>query len=217
MISSKNPIGLPNLEALKQLTKALAMLDALIERDWEYRYYSFNCKWSDNEEMASMRNGQGDAWFCVFSSTGVFLKGFDHESIMSPWNQESSSVWPGVLENIPSVFAPLATEPAFSMRDTTFCIWRVAEGKQWETGNISFPEGDDPDGSGRMLAILDGNPLTYKKWAEEYYDRSISSGGIEQIYQGTQLTTDLVRELNPDVEFASILADAAEIDYPVVR
>jgi hypothetical protein len=216
MISSKNLVGLLHPKALKKLAKALAMLDALIERDWEYRYYSFNSKWSDYEEMASMRNGQGDEWFCVFSSVGVFLKGFDHESIMSPRNQESSTAWPGVLENIPSVFQPMATEPAFSMSDTTFCIWRAVDGKQWETGTISFPDGDDPDGSAWMLAILDGNPITYAKWAEEYYDRPISAGAIEQIYQGTPLTPDLVRELNPDIEFASILADAAEIDYPVV-
>ena len=64
-----------------------------------------------------------------------------------------------------------------------------------------------------MLAILDGSPITYKKWAEEFYD---SSGAIEQIYQGTPLTPDLVRKLNPDIEFASILADAIGIDYPVV-
>jgi hypothetical protein len=85
MISSRNLSALPSPDVLKQVTKALAMLDALIERDWEYRYYSFNCKWSDHEQMASMRNGQGDAWFCVFGSAGVFLKGFDHESKMSPW------------------------------------------------------------------------------------------------------------------------------------
>jgi hypothetical protein len=67
-----------------------------------------------------------------------------------------------------------------------------------------------------LLAILDGSPIPYKKWAEEYYDRPISPGAIEQIYQGTPLTPDLVRKLNPDIEFASILADAIEIDYPVV-
>ena len=215
MISSKNLIELPNPDVLKRLTKALAMLDALMERNWEYRYFSFNSKWSDYEEMASMRNGQGDAWFCVFSSAGVFLKGFDHESKMSPWNRETPKVWPGVLENVPPIFEPLVTEPAFSMSDTTFCIWRATEGKQWQKGNISFPEGDDPDGSGWMLEILDGNPLTYKKWAEEYYERSIDSASIERLYQATPLTPELVRELNPDIQFASVLTDAAEIDFPV--
>ena len=191
------------------------MLDAIVERDWEYRYYSFNSKWADYGEMASMRNGQGDSWFCVFSSKGVFLKGFAHESTMSPWNREDERVWPGVLDNVPSIFEACATEPAFSMSDTTFCIWRAAEGKRWETGNISFPAENDPDGSAWMLAILDGNPLTYKEWADEYYDRSISAGAIEQIYQASPLRPDLVRELNPSIDFASIITDATEIGYPV--
>jgi hypothetical protein len=195
--------------------KALAMLDAAIEPEWEYRYYSFNSKWSEYEQMASMRNGQGDSWFCVFGSTGVFLKGFDHESKMSPWNKEPRTVWSGVLDNVPPIFAPCVTEPAFSMGDTTFCIWRASDGKVWETGAILFPEGEDPDGSGWMLSILDGNPLTYKHWAEEYYDRSISTNAIEQIYRGVALMPELLHELNTDIEFASILADAAEIDYPI--
>ena len=72
--------------------KSLAVLDSIIEPDWEYRYYSFNSKWDKSEEMGSMRNGQGGAWFCVFSPVGAFLKGFDHESEMSPWSQEPMRV-----------------------------------------------------------------------------------------------------------------------------
>jgi len=214
MISTQNLVALPDPDALKKLTKALAMLDAIIERDWEYRYYSFNSKWSDYEEMASMRNGQGDGWFCVFSSAGIFLKGFDHESKMSPWNREDGKVWPGVLDQLPSIFEPYKTEPSFSMADTTFCLWRRAGEKQWEVGKMSFPAEDDPDGSTWMLAILDGNPQTYREWAEEYYDRPLSRDAVEQVYRGAILTPDLLRELNPDIEFADILEDAREIGYP---
>ena len=101
------------------------------------------------------------------------------------------------------------------MSDTTFCIWHGTEGKRWKTGTISYPEGDDPDGSGWMLAILDGNPLTYQRWAEEYYERPLSASAVQQIYEGAPLTPGLIWELNPDVEFESIFADAAEIAYPV--
>jgi hypothetical protein len=138
MISTKNLTQLLEPPALRKITKALAMLDAIIEPEWEYRYFSFNSKWSESEEMASMRNGSGDGWYCVFSSTGIFLKGFDHESEMSPWNREQKSVWPGVLDNVPAVFEPCAAEPAFSMGDTTYCIWRENSESQWRIGNISF-------------------------------------------------------------------------------
>jgi hypothetical protein len=38
---------------------------------------------------------------------------------------------------------------------------------------------------------------------------------IEQVYRGAILTRELVEELNSEIDFADILADAAEIDYPV--
>ena len=114
--------------------------------EWDYRYYSFNSKWSAGQEMTSMRNGQGDAWFCVFSDVGVFLKGFDHESQMSPWSAKPPQVWRGVLDEVPDRFNPFATEPAFSMGDTTFCIWRGHDDDVWRTGHIEWPSGEDPDG-----------------------------------------------------------------------
>lgn len=215
MISTRDLSALPAIETLKKLTQSLAMLDAIIMREWGYRYYSFNSKWAEGEQMASMRNGEGDGWFCAFGRPGAFLKGFDHESEMSPWSMETPMVWSGVLDSVPEDFKAFATEPAFSMEDTTFCIWRGIHDLKWTAGAISFPAGDDPDGSGWMLAILDNDPLTYKKWGEEYYERSISTTAIQQIYKGAPLTSGLVRDINPNVEFASILADAEEIAYPI--
>jgi hypothetical protein len=164
--------------------------------------------------MASMRNGQGDSWFCVFGAPGVFLKGFDHESVMSPWNAKSPKVWPGVLESVPEAFKSFASEPAFSMDDTTFCLWRGVEDIAWKIGNISYPVGEDPDGSGWMLSILDGNPDTYRNWAESYYEHPISLSAVQQVYEYLSLTPEIVRELNPNINFASIVADADEIGYP---
>src|SRR5579859_2555985 len=215
MISTKDLTALLSIDKLKRLTQSIAMLDAIIQQDWEYRYYAFNSKWSAGEQMASMRNGQGDGWFCTFGPPGAFLKGFDHESVMSPWNTNPSRVWPGVLDGVPEVFRASVAEPAFSMKDTTFCIWRTHLDSQWRTGNISYPAAEDPDGSAWMLSILDGNPNTYKEWAEAYYEQSVSLPPVLHIYEHKVLTSEIVSELNPSVEFKSILGDATEIDYPI--
>jgi hypothetical protein len=217
MISTKNLAGLATIETLRRLTQSLAMLDAVVEREWEYRYYCFNSNWAVDEQMASMRNGQGDSWYCVFGTPGVFLKGFDHESPMSPWSMETPRVWLGVMENIPEAFKAFATEPAFSMQDTTYCLWRGVQDSEWRVGNIAYPDGEDPDGSGWMLSILEGNPKTYRDWAEEYFERPISLSAVEQIYEYRALTPKVVRELNPKIDFASILADASEIGFPVAQ
>ncbi len=217
MISSRDLTALPTIEKLKKLTQSLAMLDAIIMREWDYRYYSFNCKWAEGEQMAAMRNGEGDGWYCCFGLPGAFLKGFDHESEMSPWSMETHRVWPGVLDDVPEDFKTFAMEPAFSMEDTTFCVWRGMRDAQWSTGKISYPDGDDPDGSGWMLSVLDGNPTTYKAWAEDYYERSVSLSAVREIYEHMPLTQELAQELNATVKLETLLADAAEIDYPVAK
>ena len=59
MISTLQP-NLPAPADLQRLGKALAALDAINSPDWEYRYYSYNPEWSENEQVLEMRDGEGD-------------------------------------------------------------------------------------------------------------------------------------------------------------
>src|SRR5690242_17751493 len=93
--------SLPDVESLKKLSQSLAMLDAIISPEWEYRYYSFNSKWDKNKMMASMRNGEGDEYFILFNQHGAIIKGFAHERPMSSYANESNKVWKGIFENVP--------------------------------------------------------------------------------------------------------------------
>lgn len=58
-----SPDLLPSIAELRRIAQSLAVLDAILCPDWEYRYYSFNSRWGFGDEMASMRNGSGDEWF----------------------------------------------------------------------------------------------------------------------------------------------------------
>lgn len=122
MPSSRNLTRLPGIDRLRALCQSLALLDAILCPDWEGRYYSFNARWTPGCAMASMRDGQGDAYFLLFSAAGAALKGFAHESPMSPYRVDPPRVWPGVLDDVPSAFADFLAEPAFSMQDTTFFL-----------------------------------------------------------------------------------------------
>ena len=150
---------LPDVESLKRLSQSLAMLDAIISPDWEYRYYSFDSKWSENKMMASMRNGSGDDYFILFNSSGAIIKGFAHESSMSPFVNEPIKVWKGVLDKVPIEFKDFLSEPAFSIEAATFCIWRKLTDSSWQIGEIEYPKENDPDGMKELLEILDGDPL----------------------------------------------------------
>lgn len=120
MISSQNLQMLPAINDLKRWSQSWALLDAILQPEWDLRYYSFNAHWGAETQMASMRDGSGDDYFLVFDSIGAIVKGFSHESNMSPHLKNPSRVWPGVLDDVPSVFSQFLSEPAFSLEDTTF-------------------------------------------------------------------------------------------------
>jgi hypothetical protein len=205
---------LPSISDLLRQSQSLAMLDAVLSPQWDYRYYSFNSKWGPGEMMASMRDGSGDDYFILFDSHGAAIKGFDHEATMSPWSSDPPIIWPGMYDCIPDDFSSFLNEPAFSMEDATFCIWRRHGDDAWHCGVTEFPGDDDPDGSEHMLAILDGDPKTYLAFARDYYEIDLSLGPVEHIYNHGPLTDEILRALNPDLVLKDLQADTLEIGYP---
>ena len=157
--STRSPQALPDVPALRRLTKSLAMLDAILSPEWQHRYYSFNSRWSAGEQMASMRNGSGDEWFLLFAPWGAVLKGFAHESTLA----NDLGFPERIQQSLPPVFASFLHEAAFSMHEATFCLWRGHTDPRWSVVSPNgAPASAYGDGSAEMLGILDGNPLTYQ-------------------------------------------------------
>jgi hypothetical protein len=167
--------------------------------------------------MASMRDGSGDAWSIVFSPAGAFVRGFAHESSMSP-ARNGGVLWPGLVDAVPEALAANVGEPAFSDGDTlqaTVCLWRERGDDRWRAGEISFPPGDDPDGAGRLFAVLaEGTPEAYQRFAEDYYETAVDLDAVRAVFALSPLTDDLVIRLNPDLTVGDLAEDLAEIGYP---
>jgi hypothetical protein len=214
--STRSLDDLPSIEDVIRLSQAIAMLDAILSPDWEYRYYSFNSKWGPEEMMASMRNGSGDEYFILFNKHGAAIKGFDHEAVMAPQGADPPAIWPEMYERVPADFSSFLDEPAFSMADVTFCIWRRHGDAVWQCGVTAFPEGDDPDGSEWMLKIFDVAPKTYQEFALHYYEVELPMAAIEHIYDHKPLTNTVVQALNCELTVESIESDATEIGYPQI-
>lgn len=215
MISTQNLALFPDPDNLRRLLQSLAMLDAIIEEEWDLRYYSFNANWATTEQMGSMRNGSGDDFFAVFVASGCFLRGFDHRAVMSPYRVTPSKIWPGVLDGVPAQLQFFLKEPAFHMEDTTFCVWRLAGDAEWSHGPIKFSNKDDPDGSQWMLSALDLNPKTYQLHAKEYYELDVALDAIARVYSHEPLSRDLVRAFPSSRKLKDIRLDAREIGYPI--
>lgn len=217
-ISTRNLKLLPSIEKLKRNSQSIAMLDAIIYQEWEYRYYSFNSKWFENEMMASMRNGQGSHYFIVFFNEGSMIKGFD---IDAPINGiTDKEFWKNQMNQIPKQFDSFLSEPAFVTDEATFFIWRTKGDSQWKTLDLGsgikeeMEKFHDFDGSEHLISILDGFPQTYKKWADSYYEGNYDLSIIEKIFEREPLTKEIAEALNPDIDYEMLIEDIKEIGYP---
>lgn len=210
--STRN-LRLPAPAELERLVQSLATLDAILCREWDGRYYSFNKDWdaATGSRMGSMRNGCGDDFFILFTAAGVALKGFAHEyPLANPGHPPN-----GVLEGFPSVIEGFLTEAAFTMNNTTFCLWCLKDGK-WSIGPVAFPKDhDDPDGSEFLLELLAGAPEDYQTYARDYFEVEVPLDAIKSIYAHEPLTDALVHSLNSETGLGDLTEDLAEIGYPV--
>jgi hypothetical protein len=213
MISGHN---LPEIDNLKRCLQSLAMLDSILSLEWEFRYYSFDCNWDNNTALATIRNGSGDRIFFVFNCSGCLIKGFSHESSMSPFYSGNYSVWPGVLEKVHINFRKYLQEASLIPEETTFCIWRNYSDNSWQSGEIIYPDTEDPDGSIKLLSLLFCNPAQYQNWAMEYYEVNIEIESVSSIFSHKLLSEDIVYNINSQASIDMISNDIQEIGYPTL-
>ena len=241
-LSTENLHLLPNPSELQKICKSISALEAIICPEWEYRYYSYQKDWSETEEFCEMRNGQGDQMLIIFSQNGTCINGFAHLSEMNGWRnipiEENKSfleklfgakrevkteltqrIPKGVVDTLPHVFNEfIFGEPVKSI-GTTFCIWQTESDNNWKIGEVDLPKDEYKDGSNDLLQLLDGKPLTYKNWAEEYYEGNFEKNElklelVEKVYDGAIITKELVLELNPELDdFEQLKSDMNEIGY----
>jgi hypothetical protein len=217
MVMKSSLLALPDVSTLRRKVQSLAVLDTIMSPDWQYRYYSFNSQWEANEMMACRRNGSGDEVYILFNRFGAILKGFDHESVLSPWAREDQSLWPRIFDGVPAEFQPFLKEPAFDIPNTTFCIWRRNEDSVWHMGNVEYPNGDEgSDGSEEQLALFEGGPELYVIFANEYFEQAVSLEDVNLIYRHERLTETVVKRLNPETDLTSLEAELSSIGYPSI-
>lgn len=213
MPEAKLPGSAMSVESLRNTLKLYATLDSILSPEWSYRYYSFDSKWDAGEEMGSMRNGLGDSFFAHFTKAGCFIKGFAHESVLSPWTNEYSTVWPGLLDSVPDEFSGSLKEPAFSMDETTFCVWRKFGQGSWQCGEYDLPNVDDPDGVQYLLADISIAMNSYCEYAADYFEVKLDLMLVDEIRKTGRLNDEIVSRLNPECTLADIEEDLVQIGW----
>jgi len=206
MITTKNTAGLPGREKLQATCKAMAVLDAILSQEWEYRYYSYNSAWSENEAFFEMRDGQGDQMLVLFREEGCVINGFS--AAAATGNKEK------LTTGLPPVFNEFIFGEPVNSIGTTFCIWNTTG--VWQTGILP----DEDDLSGELLSLFDGKPESYVKWASVYFEGNYRQNGIPletvtRIYNQEPLSKTMVLSLVDDlVDWEQLEEDLLEISYP---
>lgn len=191
---------LPTAERCRKIFQAVAMLDALLSPEWEYRYYSYNAAWGEGEEMASMRDGGGSHYFALFTSKALYIKGFDRELA------QSSQAVVGV-ENVPDDVARFLQEPAFIGGETTFCLWN-GSGKDW-SADKTYTQAHI-----RLLRVLTEEAAYYREWASDYYGVNLDLHTVQRIFDMETLTPELLALFNQELGLGDLEEDLTEIGYP---
>lgn len=206
---------LPAPLELERFSVAIAALDAVLCPDWEDRYFSYDPAWGDGERMASMDNGSGDTYQIVFSDQGVVVRGFDHESALSPWGADGGELAPGLLDGFPAALREVIDEPAFTTDggpeiELTFCAWRLVGDDGWTVGSL-----EDDGGAEILLAVpLDGTAAGYAEYALEYFEEEIDAGLIATFLEHRPVDLATIQALNPDADH-EVLGELAAMGYPV--
>lgn len=112
---------LPVPEVMQRRLRVFAMVDAIVAPD--ARSFEFHPKWGRGEQLGAFKNGSGDFFFAWFSRRGAVVRGFDHESKMSPFRHQPPRQWPGLVEELPKHLGYALTEPAFALEELTFLAW----------------------------------------------------------------------------------------------
>jgi len=215
--------ALPDISTVRDRSRSMAMLDAILSPEWQYRYFSFDSGWSPGQEMASMRDGSGSDYSIVFAPAGAWARGFDHESPVSPFRSVPPALWPGLIDTVPAVFDAQVAEPAFADADggtlrATVCFWRETSDSEWRCGPVDVRVAgyEDADSADWLFELLvEGSAEAYRDFAEEYFEAEVELSAVRHVYDLLPLNREVVAALNPEVDLNDLVQDVAEIGYPV--
>ncbi|MNO89481.1 hypothetical protein D3C76_809650 [compost metagenome] len=202
---------LPEPENLKKLLKILSSLNIVLCPEEWLRYHSFVSDFDKNVSFASIDNGSGDDLCIVFAPQGTIIKGFDHESEVSPYACDEHEVWPGIYEEVPTSLLSLLEDEAIAKDDVTFCFWRENNDLTWQKGKVEIPAGAE-DGSDFLLGTIFRTAEDFVEFAEGYFELTLPLEIVTKIYEGAAITKEMIKALNPDSDVEKVLQELEGID-----
>lgn len=186
--------ALPEPARLRERLRTLTLLEAAFGSRWPR--YAYAAAGEDGFEYFRYENGGGDDYRVFLGRSSAFLRAFDHESSLSPYDEEA--VWPGLLDGLPDDLVPLTQldddEPEFPA--LTLALWHGHDGTGWRHGAPEPQDGAEAELTAWMLEPLTlFTPAAVGEDLSHYYSRPVDAATIEAVLNGEPLSRTLVERL----------------------
>lgn len=221
-----NDTTMMNADSLRKRMRILAALDIIFsEKEW-LRVHHYEAELQPSVAWGSIDNGAGDHLHVLFTDSGTLIKGFDHESPLSPHAREDGEIYPGMYDEVPEALMAVLRdqEETWDLEDVTFCLWQEGNDLPWKVGNwiqLAMTEEDEADARGGaefLLGYLEKNSEDYVDWAKGYYDlQNLPLEAVAEVYEEKPVTASLIKQLCPERDVAAALDELQQRGYPVER
>ncbi|MFX3646730.1 MAG: hypothetical protein ACE3K2_17050 [Paenibacillus sp.] len=213
-----------NADALRKRLRILAALDIIFSEEEWLRVHHYENDLQPGVAWGNINNGAGDHLHVLFTNSGTLIKGFDHESPLSPHAREDGEIYPGMYDEVPEALMAVLRdqEETLDMEDVTFCLWQEGNDLSWMVGNwiqMATAEEDEADARGGaefLLGYMNKNSEDYVDWAKGYYDLlDLSLEAVAEIYDEKPVTASLIKQLCPERDVAAALNELQQRGYAV--
>ncbi|WP_458464111.1 hypothetical protein [Paenibacillus sp.] len=219
-----NEITMMNADALRKQMRIHAALDIIFSEEEWLRVHHYEAELQPAVAWGSINNGAGDHLHVLFTNSGTLIKGFDHESPLSPHAREDGEIYPGMYDGVPEALMAVLRdqEETLDLEDVTFCLWQEANNLQWKVGSwiqLAMAEEDEADARGGadfLLGYMKKSSEDYVDWAKGYYDlQELPLKAVAEIYEGKPVTASLIKQLCPERDVAAALDELQDRGYAV--
>ena len=167
---------------IKRGMMAAAKADSLLCKEGWLCCYEYHDDWGDGFEMAKYDDGGGDHFILLFDGDRAILKGFDHESELSPYAREPFGITPGLYDGAPPELLAALQDPALEFDHVTFCFWRLNAEGGWGRGRAEVgPESED--GTDFLIPRIVVDFPGYDSYAEDYFEDDYTEEMRQKVLQ----------------------------------
>ena len=205
---------------MKELLKKQAILDIIItpEHDAWRRLVSYEYDKTKRCDRFHISNDSGDHLYVLMSPEGAIIKGFDHESCLSPYQNDEEPTVESIYANVPAELLALLDEET-EKNDVTFCIWQKPGEVHWHQNSIELPDycfdsdRTQPEDGGQafLMSYIFAGADEWYEWASIYYElREEAWDAAARLYETGEITRSMMEDLNPERDYDTII-DECEV------